>query len=406
MSGAQGRAARTGATDIQEEQPDFSLVLGGPLYQLFRRAHLSGGALELVRRRILVLSGVAWVPLLLLSALAGRAWGDTIAIPFLHDLEAQVRFLIALPTLVAAELIVHLRLRPVVANFVRRRIVSSEDLPRFHEAIASTMRVRNSMVAEVALLVLVYTLGLWIWSHQIALGTASWYATPDAARMNLTPAGFWFAFVSVPIFQFILLRWYLRFFLWFWFLWRVSRLNLRLIPIHPDRAGGLSFLGRGTYAFAPVLFAQGALLAGVIASQIFHAGQDLMGFKVQVAGFVAFFVAAVLSPLTVFMGKLAQAKRQGLGAYGTLASRYVEEFEEKWVEGGASAEEQLLGSGDIQSLADLGNSYTVVQEMRLVPFGWKDVTRLAASAALPLLPLTLTILSLEELVSRIIKVLF
>jgi hypothetical protein len=32
---------------------DFSIILGGPLYQLWRRVHLSGNALELVNRRIL-----------------------------------------------------------------------------------------------------------------------------------------------------------------------------------------------------------------------------------------------------------------------------------------------------------------------------------------------------------------
>ena len=392
-------------TAIPNEPPDFSLVLGGPLYQLFRRAHLTGDALQLLRRRVLVLAGVAWIPLLLLSAFAGHAWGGTIAVPFLQDVEAHVRFLVALPILIAAEIVVHLRLRPVIAQFVERGIVTEQDMPRFREAIDSTRRVRNSVVAEITLLLLVYTVGLWVWKSQIALGTASWYATPEAGHTNLTPAGYWYALVSVPIFQFILVRWYFRFFLWFSFLWRVSRLNLRLVPIHPDRAAGLSFLGRGSYAFAPILFAQGALLAALIASQIFFAGRNLMAFKVEIASFIAFFVAAVLSPLIVFSPKLARAKRQGLADLGQLASRYVGAFEDKWVREGASTGEPLLGSADIQSLADLGNSYSVVQEMRLVPFGLKDVTRLAAGAAVPLLPLTLTIFSLEELVTRLLAVL-
>ena len=126
----------------------------------------------------------------------------------------------------------------------------------------------------------------------------------------------------------------------------------------------------------------------------------------QVAGFVAFFLVIILSPLTVFTQHLWRAKREGLGDYGRLASRYVRGFEEKWIHGGAPADEELLGSGDIQSLADLGNSYLVVQDMRPVPFGLKDVTRLAAVTLAPLMPLTLTIISLEELVSYLIKVLF
>ena len=118
----------------------------------------------------------------------------------------------------------------------------------------------------------VYTVGLWVWRSQIALETASWYAVPDGEGMQSHARRILVLFVSLPIFQFILVRWYLRFFLWFWFLWRVSRLDLRLVPIHPDRTGGLGFLGRSTNAFAPILFAQGAVLAGLLASQIFYAG--------------------------------------------------------------------------------------------------------------------------------------
>jgi hypothetical protein len=393
-------------TAILDEQPDFSLVLGGMLFRLFRRAHLSGEGLELMRRRVLVITCVVWVPMLLLSAFEGHALGGASEVPFLHDIEAHVRFLVALPILIVAELIVHLRICPVVRQFVERRIVVPEEIPKFHAAIDSTQRARNSLIGEVALLVLVYTLGLWVWQSRIALGAASWYAIPAGGQLHLTLAGYWYVFVSLPISQFILLRWYLRFFLWFRFLWRVSRLNLRLIPTHPDRAAGLGFLGTATYAFGPILVAQGALLAGLIASQIFYAGQNLLSFKMQVGGFVAFFIVIILSPLFVFTPHLVRAKRRGLRDYGRLASRYVHGFEEKWVHGGASADEELLGSGDIQSLADLGNSFTVVQEMRPVPFGLMDLARLAVVTLAPLVPLTLTIFSLEELVGRLINVLF
>src|SRR6267142_5961306 len=85
------------------EPYDFSLVLGGPLYQLFRRAHLSGETLELLNRRVLFISLLAWLPLLLLSIIEGHAANGDIRVPFLHDVEAHARFLIALPALVIAE---------------------------------------------------------------------------------------------------------------------------------------------------------------------------------------------------------------------------------------------------------------------------------------------------------------
>jgi hypothetical protein len=392
--------------EILDEPPDFSLVLGGPLFQLYRRAHLSGDALELVRRRVVVVAVITWLPLLLLSLIGGHALGDIIKVPFLYDIEVHVRFLIALPILIVAELIVHSRIRPTVKRFVERRIIIAEDMPKFQAAIDSAMRVRNSVTVEVALVILVYTLGQWIWRSNMATEGASWYAMREGSQMHLTFAGYWYAFVSIPIFQIILLRWYLRFFIWFQFLWRVSRLNLRLIATHPDRAAGLAFLGTSTYGFGSILFAQGALLAALIASRIFYQGQDLMAFKREAAGFLIFFVVVVLSPLVVFAAPLARAKRRGLADYGSLASRYVEGFDEKWIKGGAPPGEELIGSGDIQSLADLGNSFAVVQQMRVVPFGLKDAGRLAGAAAAPLLPLGLTIFSLEELVTRLIKILF
>ncbi len=388
------------------ESPDFSLVLGGPLYQLFRRARLSGNALELLQRRIVAFWVITWLPLLCLSALGGYALGDAIKIPFLRDLEAQVRFLVALPVLIAAELIVHLRIRPVVQRFVERGIVIPEELPKFRAAIDSAMRVRNSVAVEVALAILVWTVGHWIWRSQIALGAASWYATLEGTRWHLTPVGYWYAFVSIPMFQFVLLRWYLRLLIWFRFLWQVSRLNLRLTSTHPDRAGGLAFLGKSAYAFAPILLAQGALLAGLIANRILYEGETLLSFKMEAASLVGFFVLFILGPLVMFTPHLSRAKRRGLGEYGLLASRYVQGFEEKWVHGDAEEGDELLGSGDIQSLADLGNGYSAVREMRVVPFGLEDITRLAAATAAPLLPLGLTIFSLEELIVRLVKIVF
>ncbi|HZJ53636.1 MAG TPA: hypothetical protein VFD38_05810 [Myxococcaceae bacterium] len=384
---------------------DFSLVLGGPLYQVFRRAHLSGPALEQLWRRIWVITLVAWLPLLVLSVATGHAVGPTSALPFLRDIEAQVRFLIALPMLIAAELVVHVRTRSVVVQFLDRGIVRPADIGRFDQLIASAMRFRNSLPLEIGLAVLVATAGHWIWRSTLAFGAPSWYATPEGGGMELTLAGRWYAAVSLPITQFILLRWYLRLLIWFRFLWQVSRMDLHLVATHPDRAGGLSFLGKSTYAFGPFLFAQGALLSGLIATRVLSGGQNLLSFKLDAFGLIGFFVLFLLGPLTVFTPRLAEAKRAGLARYGKLASEYVAAFEEKWIHR-RGAEEQLLGTADLQSLSDLAGSYSIIREMNVVPFGVQDISRLVAVTALPLLPLTLTVFSLEELVMRLLKVVF
>jgi hypothetical protein len=132
----------------------------------------------------------------------------------------------------------------------------------------------------------------------------------------------------------------------------------------------------------------------------------LLSFKLQAGGFVVFFVFVIFAPLIMFTPQMARSRREGLAEFGLLAQRYVEGFREKWIVDYGSNSGELLGTGDIQSLADLGNSYTVVDEMRMVPFGLQDMTRLAAATAAPMVPLLLLVWSPEEVITRIIKVLF
>jgi hypothetical protein len=117
-------------------------------------------------------------------------------------------------------------------------------------------------------------------------------------------------------------------------------------------------------------------------------------------------MCVVLGPLLFFMPQLSQAKRKGSREYGVLAERYAREFDAKWLRGGAPADESLLGSGDIQSLADLGNSFQVVREMRIVPIKRDDLLRLVGATLAPIVPLALTMMSLEELLKKLLGVLF
>ncbi len=388
-----------------QEPPDFSLVAGGPLYQLCRRAHLSGPGLELLGLRVLVISVVAWLPLPVLSAIEGHLFG-TQNLSFVRDIESHARFVVALPVLLSAELVVHRSIKSAMKLFLQRGVIVPEDTPKFYAAIESARRARNSPAWELALLVYVYTVGHWVWRNGMVLGTVSWYALPTGADLHLTLAGYWYSFVSIPIFQFILFRWYVRLVIWFLLLWRVSRLNLRLLPTHPDRAGGIGFLGKeSSYAFGPILFAQGALLAGMIASRIFYQGQSLLAFKASIAGLVSLYVVGILGPLTMFTPLLTRTKRRGLEEYGTMAMACVTDFDKKWIRGSAKGE-TILGTGDLESLANLSESYAVVREMKPVPFAFEDVILLAVAAALPLLPLLLRMVPLEELVTRLIKIIF
>jgi hypothetical protein len=178
-----------------------------------------------------------------------------------------------------------------------------------------------------------------------------------------------------------------------------------LEPLHPDQAGGLRFVGQSSLAFAPLLFAHGALLSGQIASRILYHGESLMASEMTIIGFVVFSIAAALAPLFSFTLELINTKRAGLDKFGALASRYVTDFDQKWLQG-RNNDEQLLATGDIQSLADLGTSFSMARAMRPVPIASDDLLLLCVTTITPFLPLLLTILPLDQLLMRAIKLVF
>jgi len=386
---------------------DFSIVLGGPFFQLLRRAHLSNDALTLLRQRIIAFSLITWLPLLLLAAWEGHLWGTTAVVPFFKDVEVHARFLLVVPLLIIAEFAVHRRIRPLPQQFLDRKLIPENALPRFDAAIASALRLRNSMLAEVLLLAFVYGVGVFvIWRQYVTLGTNTWYATPSAGEPVPSWAGRWYGWVSMPVFQFLLCRWYYRLFLWARFLWQVSRLELRLIPTHPDRVGGLSFLSETSLAFFVLAMAHGAMVAGPLAGRIFFLGASLPQFKGEIAVLVVLMLCMVLGPLLVFAPQLLEAKWRGLRDYGALAGSYVREFDAKWLRRPAPANEAFVGSADIQSLADLGNSYEVVRGMRMAPISNLAVLGVVAATLLPIAPLLLTVMPLEELLRELSSILF
>jgi|HubBroStandDraft_5_1064220.scaffolds.fasta_scaffold02199_4 hypothetical protein len=395
--------------DSQNERggADFSLVLGGPLFQLWLGVRLTGRDLELLRRRIVVMVLLTWMPLLLLSVAAGRALSGSVPLPFLLDAEQHLRLLIVLPLLIFAEIAANQRIRLVVQQFLNLGLIPGAARAQFDLAVASAMRLRNSRVAELLLIALVYGAGVpYFWRNYIALDVVSWYGVMAGGKLHPSPAGWWLGCVSLPVLQFLLVRWYFRLYIWARFLWQVSRIELQLLPSHPDGCGGLGFLNLVRQAFAPLLLAQGVLLAGLIANRILFAGGRLPQFLIDVVALVAISALMVFAPLLVFTPKLEDTARIGLLEYGALAQRYVRAFDQKWLRRAESAEEPLLGSADIQSLADMSNSFEFVDRMRWVPFTVRDVLLLAAIPLLPIVPLTLSMFSLQELLERLLKLMF
>ena len=380
----------------------FSLWCPSPLQRLYCWLHLADDAFELVTRRVFVLTGVAWLPLLFLSAADGRV-STGANVPFAFDLDLQARLLVALPLLIAGEVLVHHRMPGTVRQFIERRLVTGTARAQFDAAVSSALSWSRSPMVEVLLMICVYTIGVSLTGSITSLPGVTWYGTPAEGSIALTPAGWWYAAVSRPLFQFMLLRWYFRFLVWNRFLWRVSHIRLHLFATHPDRRGGAGFVFGLSDAFAPFLFAHGAMLAGRVANGVIHGGWTLNHYEMELVAVPAFALLFVLAPEFSFAMLLWKLKRKGLADYGHLAQRYVREFDHKWIQHPTPVFQSLLGNADVQSLADLVNSFDAIRQLRVFPTKEAVVTLLVVTI-LPLAPLPLTVVSGRELLERLVKV--
>lgn len=378
---------------------------GGLLFRLLRSVGVKDAALK--RLKLLALIGVplvAWLPLLILSAVDRKLVPGSTSTPFLMDLSAHIRLLVALPLLLLAGLVAEVRILPTLRQFLVRRLIHDDAMERFRATIASAFRLGDSVLADLIIIALIYTVDGIVSRSNLALGTATWYSSPEP-RPSLTPAGIYYLYVALPIFQFILLRWYYRLFVWGRFLAQVSRLKLALVPTHPDRLGGLGFLLTGIQAFNVFAMAHGTLLAGWLSTRVIVHGQPLPGFKAEIIAVTVFVICICIAPLLTFTRALVRTKRNGIQEYGALASRYVRDFDYKWIRGDEPKEE-LVGSADVQSLADMAGSYDIIQSMRSVAITPQMIIAFAVVTLLPVAPFLLTLMSLSDILKKLAGVLF
>jgi len=359
-----------------------------------------------VMRRALGAVLVAWLPLFLLSAAQGLAFGKHIPIPFILDFAVNVRFLIALPLLILSEVGIDHRLRITVNHFLKSGLVKEADLRSFEGVIEHVTRLRDRVLPEMVILVAAYLPSLSVHGSEILMSSvSSWHLVQTPSGETLSYAGWWFGLISVPVYRFLLLRWVWRMFLWSSFLWRVSKLNLVLIPTHPDMAAGIGFLSEAQLRFGLIAFACGAVVAGQMGNAIAYQGATVGGLKFTIIAYCVVATLVLAAPLLLLVPTLLPVKKRGLLEYGALATGYTQTFDAKWVHRRPPEGETLLGSSDIQSLADLGNSFAIVRGMRVAPIDKGTLIGLAIAAVLPIAPVLILGTPADQLIRTVFKLL-
>jgi hypothetical protein len=320
-------------------------------------------------------------------------------VPFLHDPEVHARFLIVLPLLELGEVVVALGLAVQVRHLREMGVVPERERKRFDAAQAEAHALRESPWAEGSILGLCYLLAVVI---RLVLGVSEGASSWERIGASVTPAGWWLTLVSLPILYFFLLRWLWIFLVWARFLYRVSRLDLALTPTHPDRAGGLGFLGWGLAAFSSVLLAVSTVFSAAFAEQILHHGETLDSLKYHVAIYIVAALIILHAPMLAFSGILSRCRFQGLLEFGALAWRHDRAFDDKWIRGSSPLRpENLLGNADVQSMADFAACYEHINDMRLIPFDTKAFAVLAVAALLPMVPLVSTAIPMQEILMKL-----
>jgi hypothetical protein len=320
--------------------------------------------------------------------------------PFLYDIAAHTRLLLAVPVLVLADVPIGVRLREVVQHFIAAHLVRDDERRKFGEIVLDSLQFRDSRVGGIIVLVLTYVATYNALSVASSFGGTWFRPEPDQA---MTLVGYWYALVALPIFQFLIFRWIYRMVVWGRFLAKVSQLDLLLTASHPDGAGGLAFLGKSLIPFGVVLFAVSVVVSSAIAERMLFTGEKLEQYVLSYVTLFVFALAVFAAPLLIFVPSLLALKRRGLMEYGTLGGEYTQAFYRRWVGKSEPTEEPLLGTGDIQSLADLGNSFDIIRQMRVLPMEYVDFIGFVLPGLIPVLPLVTMVMPLGEIVKGLLK---
>jgi hypothetical protein len=351
-------------------------------------------------RRIAALAAaITWVPLIVLAAVQGLAWGPTRAESAILDPAMFARFLVALPILILAPYKCSQSIGAVARHFLQAGLVKETDRERFSAIVSSGMKLRNSRVAVWFCLGLAYAYSTILVRSVLPAMSASWRNPGSAGHASLSFAGWWFVGVSQPIFLFVLLRFLYRTGLWWQFLWRTSRLNLQLHAVHPDRAGGLGFLGLTLLAFRVPAFAISASVAGSLANLVLVMGARVHDLRYEFMGGLLTVVSLFVAPLFFFYYReLLRTQHRDVLSYWALVEVQQRQFDQRWM---GSEERDMLGVADFSEATDLSSILERAQRMTLLPFQTNEILPLVAAALVPFL----LALALEIPVMDILKAL-
>jgi hypothetical protein len=376
---------------------------GGPPARLYGWLRLRPAGQSRVHRLAIAAALVSWLPLALLAAAHGDVISSIGPGSFLRDFAVHARYLVAVPLLIATQPACASVLGALARHFGDSCLVVESDEEQFEAAITSTRRLRDATAVEILVIAIAYLIVAAVVYSVSPSHLPAWHIGDHGAAVDFSAAGWWHVLVSLPMLLILVLGWLWRLFLWGRFLWLISRLNLKLLPAHPDRAAGLRFVGYSINALAPFATALGVIAAGMVADRVVNEGAALLAYKYVVVGLAAFVVALIVAPLLAFSDKLLSAWQRGVLEYGALANRITGELERNWI---GRTDAFLANPLHVQTATAATNLCTLtsnVYAMRFIPLDPRSIIVLVAMTLLPFIPVVLMVLPLDVVVKDLSK---
>jgi hypothetical protein len=344
---------------------------------------------------------VVWIPPAVLVALRG----GRVLLSFLTDYATQSRFLIVLPVLILGAPNLHKRLARVSHHL--EQFVEESKLPAFRASWASFERLRNSRIAQAAIVLITYLLAVGLGRYMSPQGAeiVDWWKGGGGFNW-FSPAATWALFISYPILVYFTLLWLWRQALWTFFMGATARLDLRLIAAHPDGVGGIGVVESALRGQQPFCFCIGAGLAGAVANRMFHHGQKLTSMVDVAMVLVGSVLLVCVVPYFVFTPVLTQMRRSGLLKYGGFARAAGEHFEKKWLIEQDSMNQDVLMVADFTAMNDLYGVVRNVNDVSVLPVSRVDLYGLFAAAFLPAIPVLIGSVPFDVVARAAIKMMF
>jgi len=382
---------------------DFSLLDQDPLYRAQQVVHLIPRRGHGIVRRVVVVVLVAWLPLVIWALLSRRAFAGVE--PLLQHFGVHARFLIAIPLLLLAEPLAQAVGQRIVSYFLSSGLVLPAERPAFLLIIEGCRRLLRARLALAVIVILAFGNAALASRDVIHLHEVYWGLTGGGPEQHLGFAAWWYLWISRPLYAVVLFGWIWRLLVTAIMLWRISRLDLQLVPTHPDGCAGLGFLQTLPTAFAPVILAASTVLAARWGHDVLYHAAPVESLRVPMGLFVVLVLVLFLGPLLVFVPKLASLRRQSLLTYGALVGRHGRLVERRWIRGQTVDDRGLLDAPELGPVADTLTLYEAVVRMRAAPIGKQSVMTVVAAAIVPMLPVIAIQVPIKDQLLSMLKVL-